>query len=269
METRPRSGMYAAFGFHVPFEERLAKIAEIGFEATSMWWEHKNERIRKLKYLAPAMIKGVGLDLESIHVPYSDCNHLWSDDDVARDASLNQHLEWIDDCNRHEVRIMVMHVTLGKQPPAVNQIGIASYETLVRHAEEQGVVVAIENTRVNDHIDALFNQIDSSSLGFCYDISHDVLYSNDPGKLLRDHGARLASTHLADTDGKLDRHWLPGAGSIDYADILQSFPTQTYRGALMLEVSSGRKNNSVPEFIEDARESLNKEIFERIYPNGS
>lgn len=266
METRPRLGMYAAFGFHVPFEQRLAKIAEVGFESTSMWWEHKNERVRELKHLVPKMVRDIGLDLESIHVPYSNCNDLLSENAEIRDPAIKLHTEWIDDCNRHEVPIMVMHVTLGKQPPELSDAGLDAYASLVRHAESSSVCIAIENTRVNQHIDSILGTFDSSSLGFCYDVSHDFLYSEKPGELLNTHADRLVSTHLADTDGNLDRHWLPGKGIINYADVLQCFPVETYRGALMLEVSSGRKINPVMEFIEEAYGSLQQEIVERIYP---
>ena len=258
--------MYAAFGFHVPFEERLDHIAHVGFNATSLWWEHKNERVRELKHFAPEMVRNAGLDIESIHIPYANCNDLWSETGEIRDAALEQHRQWIDDCNRHEVPIMVMHTTLGKQPPEVNESGIDAYRDLVRHAEAGGVCIGIENTRVNTHIDALLEAINSPGLGFCYDISHDVLYSDQPGKLLRDHGTRLVSTHLADTDGILDRHWLPGAGVINYADILQDFPTDSYRGTIMLEVSCGRKETDVKEFIGNAFNSINAEIMKFVYP---
>lgn len=260
METRPRLGMYAAFGFHVSFEERVGHIAEAGFDSTSLWWEHKNERVRELKHLAPKIVRNTGLEIESIHAPYSECNDFWSEDKVLRESVLAQHCEWIDDCNRHEIPIMVMHVTLGKTPPRVSEPGLDAYERLVDHAAAQGVTVAIENTRSDAHLDALFAHIDSDTLGLCYDISHDVLHSNEPGKLLRDHESRLVSTHFADTDGILDRHWLPGTGTIDYSAILKNFP-RDYAGALMLEVSSGRsKEVSIPEFVAEAHDALREHV---------
>ncbi|MFP6614867.1 MAG: sugar phosphate isomerase/epimerase [Candidatus Hydrogenedentota bacterium] len=185
METRPRLGMYAAFGFHVPFDERMGLIADAGFDCTSLCWEHKNERARELKLAAPG----------------------------------------------------------------------------VEHAGKQGVVVAIENTRSDVHLNALFDHIDSKSLGLCYDISHDVLNSEEPGRLLRDHGSRLISTHFADTDGILDRHWLPRRGCIDYAKMLREFP-RGYEGMLMLEVSS-RKTDALPEFTRDAIDTLKQCVASR------
>ena len=69
METRLRLGMYAAFGFHVPFDERMRLIADAGFDCTSLWWEHKNERVRELKHAAPGIAREAGLEVESVHVP--------------------------------------------------------------------------------------------------------------------------------------------------------------------------------------------------------
>ena len=259
--------MYAAFGFHVSFEERLDLIAQAGFHATSLWWEHRNPRIREKKHLAPALVRERGLHLESVHVPYAVCNDLWWANEDVRENSLALHGLWIDDCARHEIPIMVMHVTLGKEPPAVNEIGLDSFAKLIARAESAGVCIAIENTRVNDHIHALLEAFDSPALGFCYDISHDVLYSDQPGELLRRHGNRMVSTHLADTDGILDRHWIPGDGCINYADVLQSFPTKDYAGVFMLEVSSGRGPCNVQAFIDSARDGLHAEILEKIRPD--
>jgi sugar phosphate isomerase/epimerase len=255
VETNPILGMYAGFGFHVSFEERVRLIAEAGFDCTSLWWEHKNERVRELKHFAPGVARLAGLAIESIHVPYSNCNDFWSGGKDVRTAALTQHCEWLDDCNRHEIPHMVMHVTLGKTPPSVNAKGLSAYEDLVRYAEGQGVIVAIENTRSDEHLDFLFERIDSKFLGLCYDVSHDVLYADSPGKLLSDHSERLVSTHLADTDGVLDRHWLPGTGSIDYNTVLEHFPS-SYTGALVLEVSSGKKFNSLVDYVSDAYSSL-------------
>ena len=95
METRPRLGMYAAFGFHVPFDERMGLIADAGFDCTSLCWEHKNERARELTLAAPGIAREAGLEVESVHAPYSSCNDFWSEDDSIRDAVLGQHCEWV------------------------------------------------------------------------------------------------------------------------------------------------------------------------------
>jgi sugar phosphate isomerase/epimerase len=247
--------MYAAFGFHVSFEERVRLIAEAGFDCTSLWWEEKHERGRAFRDLAPPIARGAGLDIESVHVPYSWCNELWSDEAEVREGGLARHCGWLDDCSRHEVPIMVMHVTLGKTPPGVSEAGLEAYERLVEHGRNCGVVVAVENTRSDEHLNALFAQIDSPYLGLCYDVSHDVLHADEPGRLLREHGDRLVSTHFADTDGILDRHWLPGAGKIDYKEVLEDF-LEGYEGVLMLEVSSGRKVWPIPEFVHQAYGAL-------------
>ncbi len=87
--------MYAAFGFHVPFDQRMGLIADAGFDCTSLCWEHKNERARELKLAVPEIAREAGLEVESVHVPYSWCNDFWSEDDSIRDAVLGQHCEWV------------------------------------------------------------------------------------------------------------------------------------------------------------------------------
>jgi len=57
-------------------------------------------------------------------------------------------------------------------------------------------------------------------------------------------GERLIALHIQDTDGKKDRHWLPGQGIIDWAQFMKDLISIDYQGVLTLEISGN------PEFTE-------------------
>ncbi len=227
-------------------------IRDAGFEATSLWWEEENEPRRRLRHLVPDMVRRIGLHIDNIHVPYAGCNDLWSENDETRDSMVKRHLGWVEDCARHDVDLLVMHVTQGTGTPPPNPSGTDSLRRIVDAGERAGVTIVIENTRSPAHIDWLLERIPSASLGLCYDSSHDWLYSPEPGALLRRWGPRVVTTHLSDTDGRRDQHWLPAHGVVDFKLLSEATAWNGYTGCYLLEVVPKDRGQSAPEFLADA-----------------
>lgn len=250
-----RLGIYAGFGFEIPFEERLRLIREAGFGSTAIWWEEKNPRIRELRHRAPELIRDAGLGLDNIHAPYYACRELWSDKAADRTQSVDLHRSWLDDCSRHGIPRMVMHVSLGSNTPPAGTSGLDSFQRLVDHAERANVTIALENTRNDSYLDYLFERIESPRLALCFDTSHDHLYNAVRGRLLDRWCLRLAALHLSDTDGKRDRHWIPGEGVVDFGVHQQKW-NGTYAGAYMLECVPKDRNEPVPTFLARACQRL-------------
>jgi len=230
-------GIFGWFGFEMTIAQRARLIQNAGFQATSLWWgtESLDYRLNR-HHEVPAMIRSLGLVLDNVHVSYRRANELWSGDTAVRQAAVDEHLRWLDDCARHEIPIMVMHKSkgAGKFPP--NPAGLDSLNQIVRRAETLHIKVAIENTRCPHYLDYLMTEIDSPALGFCYDSSHDRIVAPDEAPaLLAKYAHRLLTIHLSDNDGKRDRHWLPGLGVVDWQRIAQVFPLN-YTGHFFLEV---------------------------------
>jgi sugar phosphate isomerase/epimerase len=155
--------------------------------------------------------------------------------------------------------VLVVHVckSKGEQPKGQNGRGLEVVRDLVKYAEDSGVRIAVENTQGADYVDYLLENIESPWLGLCYDSSHDFLYSDEPGRLLRRWGGRLLTTHIGDNDGQDDRHWLPWEGSIDWGEVRKSFPVGTYEGCLNLEVfPKDARGESVANFLAKAHRSV-------------
>lgn len=253
-------GIFSWFGFVMPLEERLRLIKKTGFNAVSIWWEDEEGDWPIKKENIPRIVKNSGLEIENIHAPFSKCNGFWSKDKNLRDDIVKKHITYIEECKEFNIPIMVMHVTEDFGLKETNSYGIESIEKIVEAGEKNGVRVAIENTDNNFSIHYLLSHIKSSYLGLCFDSSHNTIALNKEINLLKLYGDRLFSTHISDSDGVKDRHWLPYDGSIDWEEIKKYFPVDNYNGYLSMEVfKRGEHGDITPEeFLRRAYERITK-----------
>lgn len=241
-------GIFSWFGFVMPLPQRLKLIKEAGFDGVTIWWEDE-EGIPKIKKEDMAqMVKNAGLIFENIHVPYNTSNDFWNESKEKRDKLVKDHIQWLQDCAKFDIPMMVIHVSEGENPPIPNGYGVECIEKLVKIAEKINVKIAIENTRNPNHLKILFNEIKSEALGFCFDSSHAHL-DKTTEELLQKFGTRLFATHISDNDGIDDRHWLPGNGIINLEKTLKLFPKE-YKGFFTLEVCPTKKEfKKGPEYF--------------------
>lgn len=249
-------GIFSWFGFVLPLPERLRLIKQAGFDAVSLWWEDEQGLKVVKKDDFTALVDDSGLIFENIHAPFNNTNDLWNENKTARNKIIKKHLNWLEDCAKYNIPLMVMHVTEGDNAAAPNKYGIESMLCLVRFAENVGVKIAIENTRREDNISIILNEILSEHLGFCFDSSHANLYSDKGENLLKCFSHRLTATHLSDNDGIKDRHWLPGNGIIEWKTIISSFAINRYENNLTLEVCANQD-----EMKDQPEQFLNKAIM--------
>ncbi|NLZ52337.1 MAG: sugar phosphate isomerase/epimerase [Thermoanaerobacteraceae bacterium] len=227
-------GIFSWFGFVMPLPERLEFIQSSGFNSTCLWWEDEEGDYTVKKTDMPKMVSDFGLTIDNIHTPFCNSNDLWSESFSARSKIIKQYLTWLEDCAKFNIPIMVMHIMEGDIVPKVNKYGIESIWQLTQEAKKLKVKIALENTGFIHGITFILSEIESEYLGLCYDSSHAKLHGDE--FLLRDFGHRLVTCHISDNDGKVDRHWLPGNGVIDWESFYNSFPKEDYLGNLMLEV---------------------------------
>jgi sugar phosphate isomerase/epimerase len=255
-----RFGMFSWFGYPMPFEDRLELIKEAGFSSTGFWLGSEEDLVEKGKIdLLPELIRSRDLFLEYVHAPDIGCNDVWSKSVDKREEWMHTYRSYIDLCKRHFIPFLVMHASQskGEQPGNQTEEGFVALEELVKVAEDSGVRIAVENTMQPALLELIFTRIQADYFGFCYDTSHDFLYSHKPGELLERWGHRLMVTHLGDNDGVVDRHWLPGLGILDWKEIARRLPMKTYKGSLTLEVfSKDQERESASDFMVSACQSI-------------
>lgn len=246
-------GIFSWFGYVLPLSERLRLIREAGFDATSLWWEDEIGTPSIKKEDMPVLVREAGLILENIHIPYHECDALWNESRSVREAVVKQYQGWLDDCEKHQIPIMVMHISDSLTLPPPNRYGLESITGLVERAEERGITIAIENTGREDYIRFVFSRMSSPHLGFCYDSSHHRIYGQGRLDLLASLAARVVCTHLSDNDGRQDCHWLPGEGNIDFRPISALLAAAEYQAGLTLEVTRGEQDAATPPALFLAR----------------
>lgn len=204
-------GMFSWFGYDFPLEKRLRLIKQAGFTTTCLWFGDEEPMFHDGH--ADQMVdlaQEQGLVIDNIHASYEHTNLLWSElpeeIEIFRCDLINSL--WF--CSKHEIPIVVLHITGGDHPPPITKSGLNIIKDLVSQAEGLGITMALENTRRLDYLDVVFSNIQSHNLGFCYDSSHDFIAGQSKGKILKKWAPLLVTTHLSDNKGTNDDHLLPG-----------------------------------------------------------
>jgi len=132
---------------------------------------------------------------------------------------------------------------------------------VVKRAEDQGVVLVIENIEDVDPIDRrhLANSFDSDAIRLSIDTGHAFYAHTCNGAppvdyYVKSAGEMLNHVHLQDADGYADRHWAIGEGKIRWHSIFRALEKLEVRPRLLLELRDTAGIPASMEFIQ--REGL-------------
>jgi sugar phosphate isomerase/epimerase len=245
----------AWLGVDLPLDERLREIRRCGFDAVAIWWGgHETAVDSPGRHDIPRRARDAGLGIDHFHADLGSANHLWSTDRSLRETAVNRHIEWLDDCVRHRVPVLVAHTAKGQDCPAPNDEGVEAFRRIADAARDRGVVVAVENTRHMEHLERVLREIKSPGLRFCYDVAHARLWAADPLDLIAKHAERLERVHFVDTDGADDVHWIPGRGVIDWTAVCEALRKARFEGPVSLEVFMNESDSlaGLSTFLENA-----------------
>ena len=116
-------------------------------------------------------------------------------------------------------------------------------DAVVKRAEDEGVVLVVENIADKDARDrnALLDDFNSPALKVSVDTGHAHLGHGSQGAqpvdyFIRIAGARLAHVHLQDADGYADRHWNIGEGTIRWPAVFRAIAALEETPHLVLEL---------------------------------
>lgn len=110
--------------------------------------------------------------------------------------------------------------------------------------------MALENLRSIENLGHVFDNINSSRLGFCFDSGHQN-YRSKSTDLLTMYGDKLMALHLHDNDESADQHCMPFDGNINWDAVMKKLTYVHYKGPTALEIM-----NRGYEHIKDPREFL-------------
>ena len=136
------------------------------------------------------------------------------------------------------------------------------HETLagvVKRAEDEGVVIVIENIEDKDPRDrvARAQSFDSAAVRVSLDTGHAHYAHGATGAPPVDHyvraaGAMLSHVHLQDCDGFADRHWRIGQGSIQWPSVFKALAELPDMPRLILELADSADILPSAQFLAEA-----------------
>ncbi len=188
-----------------------------------------------------------GVDSWSFHLPFyyfpgADIAKL---DETERKASVAFQSEWlkrIADAGFHHAVIHPSDEPIADADRAVAlEHSKQSIAELAQVAKREGIILAVEDLprsclgNCSKEIAELISLDDS--VGVCFDTNHLLLEPIEG--FVRRFGDRIVTLHVSDYDFVDERHWLPGEGKINWADLMDTLDAIGYDGVLMYEVNRG------------------------------
>ena len=192
---------------------------------------------------------------ESCHAPFKNINDMWLSGEGGEKV-LQTLCDSVDACARNKIPVLVVHLSSGKNPPRMNDIGFERYDRLMQYANEKGVTIAYENIRRLDNVAYMLENY--SEAGFCWDVGHEACYM-DGKEFMVMFGNRIVSLHLHDNTAIYgeDLHLLPYDGKIDMEKAAMHLAKSGYKGSIMMEVRP-----------DTARISDREEFYIKAYERG-
>ncbi len=237
--------------------EILDSIKESGFRNIFIHWEsneyNEHNWAEQIEY-----INKIGLNIVFAHLSYKGINSIW-EEGTTGDSLVEKYMKDISDCKKHNISMVVMHLTSGKDAPMYNEIGLNRLHKIINHAKEQNVKVAFENTKIKGYLEYVIDNIKDENVGICYDSGHCHVHFNDEfdfGKF-KD---RIFAVHLHDNDKTDDLHLLPFDGTIDWEETVRNLKQANFNRHITLEsVYRYEYLNLTPlEFYKKSYEIANK-----------
>ncbi|MCD6361698.1 MAG: sugar phosphate isomerase/epimerase [Armatimonadetes bacterium] len=209
-----------------------------------------------------------GLTFWSIHAPFGPATDLSNPEELARRAAVQAVVRALEIGVMTGAELVVIHagLALGDEEEVRfrRRQSIRSINELCKLSSQRGLGLAVEYLATNgrglgissaDLLD-LFSVVDGTP-GVCMDTNHANLGEplNDAMRAL---GERIQTLHISDNDGIVERHLMPGEGTIDWSGFTRILDDIGYAGPLMYEASNS--GDGVPErldlVVSSAREQL-------------
>ncbi len=151
----------------------------------------------------------------------------------------------------------------GENVEALYEMNLEFYAKLIPYCKEYGITVCTENmwqyygdsnkiwdstcSRAEEFV-RYIDGVNSPYIKACLDIGHTVLVGENPVKMIKTLGNRIAALHVHDNDGIHDSHTLPFHGIIKWNEVAKALKDINYQGEITLE-TEGFFSKSFPREI--------------------
>ena len=199
-----------------------------------------------------------GIVHENLHAPFRHINAIWLDGEEGEEM-LSSLLKAVDNAKKHGIPTLVIHLSSGKNPPRVSEIGFARFDRLFAYAKKQSIQLAIENQRRLGILSLFMDYYPDAK--FCFDTGHQFCFGKGL-PFMELFGKKLVAVHIHDNNTEEDEHRLPYDADIDFSPLMMDIADSPYQSAVMLEVvathSHYYENTSVVDYYERASRSATR-----------
>ena len=144
-------------------------------------------------------------------------------------------------------KVIVVHLLNFGLTEEQKEIDCQYLNKVLRFAQENKVILALENGYLEMLQKVLQAAGRNPSLGICIDIGHAHIPSSsglpegcsDATEIfLKEFSQRIVHLHLADNFGKGDKHLIPGKGSIPWSSVTKTLKKLNYQNQATLELNT-------------------------------
>lgn len=242
---------YFDFTTSLDIKTRAKLIKETGFDGVFLYYDDALTLEEEVKEL-----KKNNLYIETVHLPATNCNHLWLDSKEGEDFVLKTK-EGIIQTALYNIETVILHISSKDNPPAFNDLGLKRLREILDLCEKLNVNLALENLRRLDYLDYIYNNLSSPKLKFCFDSGHANAFTKNIDNFLFDkYGSKLIAIHLNDNFGDYDSHMIPFKGSINFELLASKLKALDFKGPITSEAILKEKDPSL--FLKETKDALDK-----------
>ncbi len=262
-----------------------AAMHEAGFDCADLsaicdvrgiYYTSDLETAKELARKERAAALAAGIRIHQVHGP-------WPTDDTSAEKR-KEKLAYMERAIRltpvFGARYLVIHPDMPfgwdeeKDPAFSWQTNLALFRALLPIAEEEGVILCIENMPMKAHAISrtqrmyeFVREIDHPSLGMCLDTGHANVFGDDCGEMVRLIAPVLKTLHVHDNMGDKDSHLSPYQGTVDWESFTSALREIGFAGVLSIEASLDVRDNTPKGRAEAARRMA--EIARRLAEQAS
>lgn len=227
--------------------EVLQEVSRHGFDCVELSFSHDEYMYKYhltddgVAYRLYQYCQSLGMDIWSIHLPFSDKWDLSIDD--AADA-MKDDKRLIDAASKAHAHVAVIHPSYEPVADADRPRRLENARENLRelsdYAKSCGMILALENlprTCLGNTSDEMLSLLDATGASFIFDTNHSLAEDNvDFLRNMITHGYCPVSLHISDYDYIDERHDLPGHGVNRWRVLLDMLYEAGYNGPALYEI---------------------------------
>ena len=207
-------------------------IKEAGFKHVFIEWYNMDWEISQQQQLV--YVRKLGLNVIFAHLGYQKINNIWLEGE-AGEGFVERYKNDLKLCKENGIDLVCMHLTSKSEAPEPNKIGLKRFQEIADYAQELGIKIAFENTKIKGYQEYILKNIKNDNVGICLDSGHLHAHFKDELNfdLFKD---KIFCVHLHDNHGEKDEHLIPFEGTINWIWLMNKLIECNYKGPVTMEL---------------------------------